>query len=449
MKAKVCSFCNKEVSILKTKNPSSCGCCYQRYLLKNKPKDKREEKITVECEFCISKKCLKKHTVGIRSVNETKKTNKGKYICLFCSRELKFSGRSNPNCKYSFDDDFFKKIDSEEKAYLLGWIASNGSVSKKGFVININKKDIRVLKKLKDMICTDIPIKETLSNESKMVSIGVWSKQIVKDICVLLNINPGKKSSVVCFPELESDFLKWAFLRGYFDGDGFVSSIKNNRSPRCGISSNSEKMLNYIVKFCGCSSRYKSNLEWTGNNALDFLGKLYDNANVFLHRKKELYEDWCLWVPSLSGGYTKDRQNLFCKFSKTRKDAVIPSKNRVSDSGYDLTILEKVREIGDVEFYSTGIKIQPTFGYYFDAVPRSSISKTGYMLANSVGIIDRTYIGEILVPLRKIDKSAPELELPCKVVQLIPRQIVHFEFVEVDDLSDTDRGSDGFGSTGK
>ena len=51
-------------------------------------------------------------------------------------------------------------------------------------------------------------------------------------------------------------------------------------------------------------------------------------------------------------------------------------------------------------------------------VPRSSISKTGYMLANSVGVIDRTYTGNVLVPLIKVDKSMPDLILPARVVQL-------------------------------
>jgi deoxyuridine 5'-triphosphate nucleotidohydrolase len=419
-------------------------------LLKNKPKDKREEKELIECEFKISKKCLKKHYVSLRSITETKERNEGKYICLQCSRTLKFSGRKNPNCKYVFDDNFFKKINSEEKAYVLGWIASDGHVSKSGFRISINEKDLLVLKWIKDIFSVELPVyRKIYSGESRMVTLQVCSQQMSMDICSWLRISPGKKSHVVCFPELESDFLKWAFLRGYFDGDGFVSSVTNNNSPRCGISSSSKNMLEYIFQFVGAGSKYKNQIEWQGNNALDFLGKLYDGASIFLNRKKNLYEDWCLWVPSLSNGSAKGRQDLFCKFNKTRKDAVIPFKNRVSDSGYDLTILEKVREIGDVEFYSTGIKIQPCFGYYFDVVPRSSISKTGYMLANSIGIIDRTYVGEILVPLRKVDKLAAPLELPCKIVQIIPRQIVHFEFIEVCDFLKTDRGSSGFGSSGK
>ena len=70
------------------------------------------------------------------------------------------------------------------------------------------------------------------------------------------------------------------------------------------------------------------------------------------------------------------------------------------------------------------------------------------MLANAVGVIDRAYVGEVLVPLVEFDPAAPDLPLPARVVQLIPRPIVTGEVVEVAQLEDTARGSGGFGSTG-
>jgi dUTP pyrophosphatase len=121
----------------------------------------------------------------------------------------------------------------------------------------------------------------------------------------------------------------------------------------------------------------------------------------------------------------------------------------VSDSGYDLTLIKKTKTVGMVEFFDTGIKVQPDFGWYFDVVARSSLTKTGYMVANAVGVIDRTYTGSILVPLIKIDQNAAPLTLPATVVQMIPRPIVHAEVVEVETLDDTERGAGGFGSTGR
>lgn len=134
---------------------------------------------------------------------------------------------------------------------------------------------------------------------------------------------------------------------------------------------------------------------------------------------------------------------------KTRPDAILPVRAHASDSGFDLVLLEAAKTVGDVTMYSTGISIRPPDGFYFDLVSRSSLSKTGYMLANGVGIIDRDYTGEILVALRKVDKDAADLVLPAKIAQLIPRRWHDMVLIEapVEGLPGTDRGDGGFGST--
>tara|TARA_B100001094_G_scaffold271140_1_gene276291 strand:+ start:3164 stop:3865 length:702 start_codon:yes stop_codon:yes gene_type:complete len=137
-------------------------------------------------------------------------------------------------------------------------------------------------------------------------------------------------------------------------------------------------------------------------------------------------------------------------FQKCHPDAHIPSKAHISDSGYDLSLIDfkKENEFG-VQFYGTGIKVQPPYGHYFELVPRSSMSKTGFMLANSIGIIDQAYRGEIIVALFKIHPNA-QIVLPCKCVQLIPKKFLHMNVKEIpegEDFGDTIRGSGGFGST--
>lgn len=99
--------------------------------------------------------------------------------------------------------------------------------------------------------------------------------------------------------------------------------------------------------------------------------------------------------------------------------------------------------------YDTGIAIQPPHGYYFDLVGRSSISKSGYMLANNVGIIDASYQGSIKVALYRLSDATPELLLPARVVQIIPRKVPHFEPLELSAFAmRTSRAEGGFGSTG-
>lgn len=138
------------------------------------------------------------------------------------------------------------------------------------------------------------------------------------------------------------------------------------------------------------------------------------------------------------------------QFKTHREDAVIPTRAGSQEVGFDLTIIEKIKDISsNTAMYDSYVSVQPPDGVYFEIVPRSSISKTGYILTNSVGIIDPSYRGTLKVVLTKIDNNAPDLELPNKRFQLIPRTFFSNVFtVEISDtLSDTERGSGCFGST--
>ena len=137
-----------------------------------------------------------------------------------------------------------------------------------------------------------------------------------------------------------------------------------------------------------------------------------------------------------------------CYVKKLREDAVIPHKAHETDTGYDLWILDKHKELDNgVVMYSTGLQIQPPWGLYFEIIPRSSIIKSGYIQANSIGVVDSGYRGELFVPLYKIDKDSPDLELPKKIGQLVLRCINTCEFIEKDKLHKSHRGEGGFGST--
>jgi dUTP pyrophosphatase len=130
--------------------------------------------------------------------------------------------------------------------------------------------------------------------------------------------------------------------------------------------------------------------------------------------------------------------------------AVIPTRAGNQEVGYDLTIIEKIKDISpNTAMYDSFISVQPPDGVYFEIVPRSSISKTGYILTNSIGIIDPSYRGTLKVVLTKINNEAPDFQLPNKRFQLIPRTFVSnmFDVKETSNLTTTIRGSGGFGST--
>jgi deoxyuridine 5'-triphosphate nucleotidohydrolase len=173
-------------------------------------------------------------------------------------------------------------------------------------------------------------------------------------------------------------------------------------------------------------------VEYTGTNALDFIMYVFENKPPYHHERN----------------MNPNSNHLPFKYTLVDDLGVPPNKSRASDSGYDLNIIAARKKIGLVTLYGTGVSVEPPTGFYFDMVPRSSLIKTGYMLANSVGIIDQGYTGEIMVPLIKVDPDAPDIELPCKLVQLVPRRW-HGMFPVNSNLNITGRGEGGFGSTGR
>jgi dUTPase len=155
--------------------------------------------------------------------------------------------------------------------------------------------------------------------------------------------------------------------------------------------------------------------------------------------------------------------------------AVLPVKAHKADTGYDLTFVGVHKIEGDVIFFKTGLSMQPSRGYYFEVMPRSSISKLPLSMANSVGVIDESYTGEIIVPVRvnhqsmgfspktttfpnglvKIFDARPQSmtslanlilkKKPC-LFQAILRKRLDCDF-QVETLNATSRGDGGFGST--
>ena len=421
-----CVVCNKN-QFVPASRAAKYKTCSIECMGKMFSQDRAEQKVEKICPSCEKLFYLKKSSQN-RRVYCSKK-------CQVTAYQKRYLGRNNPNCKYeNLRDEFFAKVDTEEKAYLLGWIASDGCVANSNGAtqIQINVRDKAILKRLRDVICPALPIKY---RRNDMLSLSISSQEIQTDICLLLDIAPAKKSYVVNFPQLDSEELTWAFIRGFFDGDGSIARVDSRRSPKCSITTNSRRMRDGIKKFCGINCYENNNsgtLEWYNGKALEFLSKLYERASIFLPRKYTLYMDWVCWVPSLSGAGNHGRIENF-RWIKTRKAAFIPLKEGDSDI-FSLTLIEKIKHAGELEIYDTGIKIQPAAGWYFDIVPQSSLLETGYMVAGNFEPVDRRYVSSVLVPLIKIEKNAPDLKLPARIVKILPKPIVHLEILEVDDF---------------
>lgn len=136
------------------------------------------------------------------------------------------------------------------------------------------------------------------------------------------------------------------------------------------------------------------------------------------------------------------------KVRKLSPDAQLPKRAHATDVGFDV-FATKIEHLGNKVKVFTGISIQPEPGYYVELFSRSSVHKHGLVLANSVGIIDPGYTGELIFIFFKQGEGAGEsLQIGERIGQLIVRKQIAVELQEVDVLLETDRGEGGYGSTG-
>jgi dUTP pyrophosphatase len=114
----------------------------------------------------------------------------------------------------------------------------------------------------------------------------------------------------------------------------------------------------------------------------------------------------------------------------------------------DISCLQELRLMPNhTEVVKTGLAVEIPKGYELQIRPRSGLAaKYGITVTNSPGTIDADYRGEICVLLR----SPVPIDFPAgtRIAQLVPQQVPHLIFQDVDELSETERGEGGFGSTG-
>lgn len=254
--------------------------------------------VTATCDLQISEKCRGEIKNPYRDMLKYMDSNSGLNVCLPCSRRTKQTGRSNPNFKYDFPDDYLNSIDTESKAYLLGWIASDGHLAKTTVVIQINKKDAQILTTMRNLLTDSLPI---TSSRIDMVSLSINSLQLRNAVANHLNVSGTKKSYTVQMPEL-SDQLMWHFLRGYFDGDGSIRSINERKYKSdlyCSIASKSDGFRESLCNFLS-SNNIKSwnygrgSVNMWSDHAYKFISMMYSNSSsdLRLDRKYDRFMEW-------------------------------------------------------------------------------------------------------------------------------------------------------------
>jgi dUTP pyrophosphatase len=145
---------------------------------------------------------------------------------------------------------------------------------------------------------------------------------------------------------------------------------------------------------------------------------------------------------------TADVNQLKVNIKKLHPNAVIPSYSKDGDAGMDLVSTEIISATTNQITYGTGIALEIPKGYVGLIFPRSSIRKYELELTNSVGVIDSGYRGEIQATFNKVHHGLEVYKVGDRIAQIMIIPYPKVVFSEVNDLSSTDRGEGGFGSTG-
>ena len=142
-------------------------------------------------------------------------------------------------------------------------------------------------------------------------------------------------------------------------------------------------------------------------------------------------------------------QQLIVKVKKLHENAVIPSYSKPGDAGMDLTITREIENTSFSVSYGFGIAMEIPNGYVGLVFPRSSVRNQDLILSNCVGVIDSGYRGEIQSTFKKTNGlDSMKYKVGERGAQIIILPYPQVFMVESDELSDTERGTGGFGSTG-
>lgn len=194
-------------------------------------------------------------------------------------------------------EDFFEVIDSEEKAYFLGFILADGCVDGNQLSMEINKRDIEILYKFKEAVSSNAKISERKRNGEIMVCTRVSSEKMILDL-TKYGIIPNKTYNTKKLPDLKEPYLHH-MLRGFVDGDGWVVYDKEKNSHIIGVVTYFESMCEDFKEKCNSLLKNKITRKITKEDedsifrfncsakiqVKELAKVLYGGANIYLTRK--------------------------------------------------------------------------------------------------------------------------------------------------------------------
>lgn len=260
-------------------------------------------------------------------------------VFRICNEEMGLSKRNNPNWKIKpykcllsknkieVDEDYFNVINSNSKAYWLGFIAADGCLSSDSEIprmsIGLSLKDISHLEKFKNeikftgIISKKIQLHKKTNHYNESCGIEIRRKSLYEDL-----INHGvkpNKSKDLSLPNLSDDLMRH-YIRGYFDGDG-CWTIRDSKTMCFSLISSVESFAFELRKYLSTKCNLNENVKITSyNNAYAFIysgniqtkrfyNYLYEDGGPWLDRKYEKSTKWFQSCNNLSSS-TNDMRLL-------------------------------------------------------------------------------------------------------------------------------------------
>lgn len=256
--------------------------------------------------------------------------------------------------RYKVDESYFEEITTPEKAYVLGLLYADGSVSKDGFYIKM--KDEELLLKIKNILKAEQPVKyvnyDSCYNAYLLtINSQKMSRDLIKHGCFI------NKTYTLQFPKIEKSLYSH-FIRGFFDGDGYLGITDNKSTCRFDLTSASVDLLKLIREVISSFSKTKGSLRkengksnawhlrFSGSQVIDVMNWIYKDATIFMKRKHDKFliyksvhvkQGELLETPAVKQDNQQPSLDSNILEGSTTNNRVLPSK--VEDSNVDTSAL--------------------------------------------------------------------------------------------------------------
>jgi len=249
----------------------------------------------------------KDYNNGMALSELSKKYNKscGSLCNLFKRHHKKLRSTSEAMRKYKLNERYFENIDSEEKAYILGLLSSDGHVSNKNISFKLQEQDIDILEKIRDIFNHQIPIKNSFNKDRRYKALTINSQKIAN--CLHNYGISNRKTWNMQAPTMIPTKLLRHYYRGLFDGDGCLG-IYNRKEKRVTpetmiiLISGDKDFLEYVKTDINTKLNTKSGkiiqnknsigisykIVWYSKQAKAVINWLYNDNSISLNRKQNI-----------------------------------------------------------------------------------------------------------------------------------------------------------------